>query len=371
MNNNGFIEEIVINNFRNYSAKKIQFCDNFNIIVGDNGIGKTNILEAISLFSNSKGLRGVAHNDLINIDFKETPIQENIFASLHIKLNNFNEDKINILYRNELEGIKKQIKINNNSIKKATEVNDYLKISWLTPQMDGFFINDAANRRKFLDKTVELLYSNHYNDVKKYEFFMKERIKILTTQSINDRWLDIVERKIAKLGVSVATLRNEVIKYLNVIFEEYTSYFPTGELKIAGDVEGLLQTKKAFEVEDFYANRLKENRVSDSRNRRTLFGIHKSDLEVFNKNKNMRADFCSTGEQKMLLISLIIARCVFIKKIDKGANILLLDEMLSHLDKSAKNNLFRELKNLEIQTFISAINKEDFKDFSNNFIELK
>lgn len=361
--NENYISEVMLNNFRNYSIKKIKFFKDFNVIIGNNGIGKTNLLEAISLFSNSRGLRNGKIEELTNI-YKNCLTSSDVLFSLILNFQNNN--KI-LLIQNEN---KKIIKINDEIIKKSSILNNFLQITFLIPQMDMFFNDSPSIRRKFLDKTAELLFIDHYENVKKYDFFIKERMKILTTQNINDNWLNIIEKKISILGVEIANIRNETIELLNKIFINHTKNFPTGEIKIIGEVEDLLKNNKSIEVEDLYLKKLKENRLEDIKNKKTSFGIHKTDINVIHKIKNISANLCSTGEQKILLISLIIARCIFSKQICKGIPILLLDEICSHIDDNTKINLFKELKNLNIQVFLTGIKKEDFSYLTNKYIEL-
>lgn len=362
--NNQYITEIVLNNFRNYSNYKVGFFNDYNIIVGNNGIGKTNLLEAISLFSNSKGIRKANTQELKNIN---NNLNDDILFSVFIKYNVFKEEnKLLILQKED----KKIIKHNDEILKKGSILTNILKITWLTPQMDSFFTGPSADRRKFIDKTAELLFPNHYDNVKKYEFFLKERIKILTTQTMNDKWLDIVEKKIVQLAVSIANIRNNIITCLNNIFENNTSNFPTGYIKIDGVVENMLLNKKSIEVEDFYLKTIFNNRNEDSISKRTNFGIHKSDIVIINKHKNMLASLCSTGEQKMLLISLVFVRVIFTKQLNSGIPILLLDEICSHIDNNTKELFFEELKKLNIQTFLTGIKEEDFTNLSNNFIKI-
>ena len=357
---NNSISKIILNNFRNYDSKVIDFFSDFNIIVAPNGYGKTNILEAISLFNDLRGLRKASIDELKNIN----NTNNSLLFSVCLKFDN--NDKLILLQKED----KKHILFNDENIKKNSFISNLLKITWLTPQMDGFFINSSSERRKFIDKTAELLFIDHYDNVKKYEFFIKERLKILLNQENNNKWLDIVEKKIVSLGVSIANVRNELIGYLNDIFINNTTLFPTGIIKLNGIIENMLEEGNSINVENFYLNKLKENRKTDIDTKRTNFGVHKTDVVVFNKYKNMDASLCSTGEQKMLLLSLIIVRTIFSKNINKGLPILLLDEVCSHIDNNTRNNLFTELKKLKIQTFITGINKEDFVDLSNNFIEL-
>lgn len=355
-----FISRIVLNNFRNYENKILDFFEDFNIIVAPNGYGKTNILESISLFNDLKGLRKATIDELKNIN----TVGKDPLFSVCIKFKN--NDKLVLVQKED----KKSITFNDENIKKSSFLNNLLKITWLTPQMDSFFIGSSSDRRKFIDKTAALLFTDHYDNVKKYEFFIRERLNILINQNKNDKWLDVVEKKIVSLGVSIANIRNEIIGYLNDIFLNNTTLFPVGIIKLDGFTENMLEKNDSITVENFYLNKLRENRDTDMNNKRTNFGVHKTDIVIFNKHKNMKANLCSTGEQKMLLLSLTIVRSIFSKNINKGLPILLLDEVCSHIDNETKNNLFFELKKLNIQTFITGINKEDFTNLSNNFIEL-
>ena len=362
-----YISELVLNNFRNYSYKIFNFANDYNAIVGNNGMGKTNILEAISIFGDSKGLRNADTKDLINIQNQET---NDILFSLFIKIQNSDYEKILITCKKEEGSYKKNITVDGEQVKKQSILNEIFKINYITPQMDTFFLDSSSLRRKFLDKTASLLYVDHYEIVKKYEFFVKERMKILANETKNDLWLDIVEKKITELGVSIASIRNQVVENLNNIFESYNLSFPVGIIEIKGDIENMLLTNKASDVEKYYLNKLKENRIDDFKSKKTNFGLHKSDLIMIHKSKQMPANLCSTGEQKLLLISLVIIRCIFSKNINKGIPILLLDEVCSHLDKNVKELLFKELEKLNIQIFLTGLEEGDFNNLTQNIIKL-
>lgn len=366
-----FISEIVINNFRNYKNYKFSFSDNFNIIYGNNGVGKTNLLEAIYFFQELKSFKGVDINNLVNIYSEKTEfLPSNVLFSLFIKLENFDINSVSVVYTKENDEIKKIIKINDKVVKKNTELRKIFRITYLIPQMDQFFTETSSIRRKFLDKTASLLYVNHYETVKKYEFFLKERIKILSSEKIDDNWLTIVEKKLAESGVAIASVRNEIVEILNNIFDTYKLRFPIGMFKIKGEIENLLLNNKAINVEKFYLEQLKKNRLSDLKSKRSNFGIHKSDIELIHKKNNISAKFCSTGEQKLLLLSLIIVRCIFAKNLNNGVNILILDETTTHLDCETKNILFYELNQLDMQIFLTGLTKKEFDNLNANFIEL-
>lgn len=362
-----YISEIVLNNFRNYSNRKFKFKNGFNIIVGSNGVGKTNLLESISMFSNSRGMRNADTSELTSFDFSNKLLPEDIKFSIFLKFNN--NEQLLLLQKND----KKIFNYDKKKLKSAKDLSDILKITYLLPRMDSFFTDGKANRRKFLDKTSDLLFINHYENVKKYDFFLKERTKILLTQNLKDKWLDIVEKKISELGVAIAAVRNEIVSYLNEIFCTYTTEFPSSNLTLIGEVEEMLIKYKSLEVEEYYKKTLLKNRNLDTVSKKTNFGIHRSDILMLNKNKGIAANFCSTGEQKMLLLSLIIARVIFSKKIDKGLTILILDEICSHIDYITREKLFYELNKLNIQIFMSGIDINDFshiKNSLNNIIKL-
>jgi DNA replication and repair protein RecF len=359
-----YITEIILNNFRNYTGKKILFNQYFNILAGDNGIGKTNVLESISLFSNSRGLRNASNEELTNVKRDCPFLPPDTLYSLRMVLSS--GEKLSIIQKED----KKIIKINDEVIKRAFILNNFLNITFLTPQMDNFFTDSTGVRRKFLDKTAEILFTEHYENVKRYEFFVKERMKILLEQGSNEKWLDIVEKKITALGVNIAGVRNDVVAMLNSILSNSIKTFPIGNIKINGEIENLLSDKKSTEVESYFLERLRQNRGNDAKDKKTSIGIHRSDILTRNNEKNMRADLCSTGEQKMLLISLILARCIFSKQYGKGVPVLLLDEICSHIDERTKIKLFDRLKDLSIQTFITGLRCDDFSYLTNEFIEL-
>lgn len=359
-----YIAEITLNNFRNYNSKTISFREGINVIVGNNGVGKTNILEAISLFSNFRGIRSANIRELVSITNSNNSLPKDVLFSIFVRFSNL--EKILLLQKDD----GKFFFYNENHLKNSSELSNILGLTYFIPQMDGFFIGTSSNRRKFLDRTSDLLFINHLDNVRKYDFFLKERMKILTTQDKYDSWLDIVERKIAELGASIASVRNNTLEYLNNILQNDIENFPTGRIKLLGDVEKLLLELKATDVENIYRENLAKFRTEDKALKRTNYGVHRSDILLFHKGKNMVANLCSTGEQKILLMSLIVAKTIFSKKISKGTTILLLDEVCSHIDQNTKKILFEELKKLDIQIFMTGINAKDFDNIQNNVIEL-
>ncbi|MDR1495149.1 MAG: AAA family ATPase [Rickettsiales bacterium] len=352
-----YISEVILNNFRNYSNRTFDFCGGFNILVGPNGRGKTSLLEAISLVSDARGLRGAQVDEMVSMNCKRGgTLPDDVMFSVYLKFN----DRDRVVLRQKYD--RKLIKFNDEQLRNTDPLTKILRITYFIPQMDQFFMEDRPARVKFLDRTADMLFVSHYANVKKYEFFLRERIKILLTNANQNRWLDIVEKKIAELGTAIADVRNRIISRLNQIFLEYTTEFPMEHLNILGEVENGFSDRRALEIENFYRRTLFSNRDIDRETKKTNFGVHRSDLSVSNRVNGVKAELCSSGEQKMLLLSLIVTRAIFSKQINSGATVLLLDEACSHIDETAREKLFFELGKLDIQSFITGTDPGYFKN---------
>jgi DNA replication and repair protein RecF len=345
------ISKITLNNFRNHSTKSFQFDDNINVIYGNNGAGKTNILEAISLFKRGRGLRS---NDLEEMVYNQS--QNNTFT-IYSELRNHKEIANCATSFDKTNG-KRIFQVNNT---KTNSIKNFPAIIWLTPKMDNIFAEQKTIRRKFLDKIVSDIDQNHSTRINSYEKCLKERM-ILLLQNKDKKWLEIIERKIAELGVAIAIARNETIEHLNKAILLNESNFIKINIEIIGEIEQLAQDKKALEVEELFVAKLYQNRSIDYQSGRNLFGVHRSDFTALLLNKNITANLCSTGEQKSILIAITIARARINSFFNQPKSILLLDEIVSHLDETKKTDLFKELQKLDIQGFLTGT---DSKIFSN------
>ena len=192
---------------------------------------------------------------------------------------------------------------------------------------------------------------------------------ILLTQKKDQRWLEVLERKIAELGVAIAIARNEAIEYLNKSILLNESNFIKTQIKIIGEIEELAKFKKSLEVEEFFAEKLQQNRRIDLESGRNLFGIHRSDFNAILENKNLTANFCSTGEQKSILIAITIARVRINSFLSLPRAILLLDEIASHLDNKKRSELFMELQILNVQSFLTGTDRNIFSNLDNSFVK--
>lgn len=361
-----YIKNLILTNYRVYENIKFSFKPNINIIYGKNGIGKTNILESLSFLTAGKGMLGANIGDVLRITEKSTNNYNwTIFAN--IEDNNI-ADTIAIYSENDNNTLKKKIKINGNIVRSQEELNKILNVIWLTPDMQTLFIDEKANRRKFLDRIVYIVDSNHSSRINKYEFLVKERMKVLQdSKKFDEHWLTVLEEKIAETGISIAVARNQVIRHLNRILVNYDFNFPKFIITIDGKFENLLLDNiTAMQAEEEFRKILRDNRQQDNETKRTTEGVHKSDLRLFYQTKNMDAQFCSTGEQKLFLISFTILKALLCKELNKPQPIILLDEVFSYLDKNKKLELFNELLKLNVQSFITGTDISIFSDILPN-----
>lgn len=266
----------------------------------------------------------------------------------------------------------KEIRIDGETYKNSTVLGDFVRAIWLTPSLDRLFTGPAAERRKFFDRFVTGFDPAHNARTSRFEKAMRERNKLLEKNIMDDVWLAGVEGQMAEQAVAIAAARREVALHLSALLEAGSeSAFPFARIAMEGDLEQLIGEKPAIEVEDIYLQKLKDNRAYDQASGRTQFGPHKSDLMAWHGRKNIEAKKCSTGEQKALLIALLLAHAKLVTQVAGDAvTIMLLDEITAHLDAHRRAALFEELGDLDAQLFMTGTDHDLFSaitDKSNVF----
>ncbi len=350
-----FLSQLKLNNFRNYQSKNFEFGAKITAIFGKNGVGKTNILEAISLLNKGQGLKGA---DLDEMIYQENPLQN---FTIYSQINN--HPHIENIGTSYLVSENKRIfQVNNKILISSSRYKNFPAIIWLTPQMDNLFCSSKTLRRKFLDKIVADIDPSHNSRINAYNHSIRERISLLNRFSNGENWLDIVERKIAELGTAIASARNEAMNYLNQTILQGSDNFTKAQIQIIGETENLAANHKAIEVEEMFVEKLKANRKLDAKTSRTSFGVHRSDITAILLDKKIEAKFCSTGEQKSILIALTFSRIRLFSLLGLPMAILLLDEIVSHLDNQRRSDLMKEIVGLECQSFLTATNRDFFSD---------
>lgn len=359
-----WLSSLSIANFRNYSELKINTDSSPVIITGENGAGKTNILEAISLLIPGKGIRAEKISDLQR---NGTDAAKNPWVL--IANSNINNEENIIATGLEFtlaNSAKRIIKVNSNKIKKQSELNEYISILHAIPKMDHIFNSGSKLRREFIDNLTGVFDLSHFDNLKIYEKFLRERRKLLQNYQKNSAWLDSVEKTIAESAVIIATARKHSAELITKFLKKYDSAFPKADIRVSGYIEDLLDVMPALQAEEEYLAKLNQTREFDFISGITKYGPHRSDLQVFYPNKMLLASNCSTGEQKSLLISILLAAALARQEWYGFAPIMLLDDFFAHLDENIRHNLLKEIVNLRLQAWITSTDKEFFLKFSKN-----
>ena len=353
------IRNLALTNYRNHLDLSLSFENTPVVIIGNNGVGKTNILEAISLLSPGKGIRGNSLDQITNHHSKTKQWRVNsIIDSVHGKL------ELSSFYSHE-KSKKREILINDQRVKNQGELAEIFSIIWLTPLMDQIFIGPKTPRRKFIDKLVYNFDEHHAARVNKYEKLVAERLKILKSNISNNIWLNSVEKQISEIGVAIAVARTDIINYMQNMIDCSDGSFPKAIIKIKGEIEEMVAHKTSLQIEEQYAHDLRESRRKDFLSERTNIGVHRSDLEVYHHEKNTNAKDCSTGEQKALLLTIILAQAASRIKWKSSTPVILLDEVIAHLDQKRRHELFEKLLSMKIQFWLTGTDKETFSELGN------
>lgn len=371
------IKKLTLTYFRNYPHLRLDIDHNHIVLTGPNGAGKTNVLEALSFLSPGRGLRRAKLIELSRIDPKEIDITDMDTNSkrpwgvvAHIEQEKI-ETKIGTgcIFENGSDETIRALHIDDKNVKNQSELGNILTLVWMTPQMDRLFIEGSDNRRRFLDRLVFTFDSSHTTRSTQYKNALKQRAKLLKEGQADPAWLSALEEEIASHGVAIAAARRYLLGQLNQLLDSRTSPFPKASLAIKGVVETWLENKTALEVETLFRDHLAQHRGTYDHNVPTE-GPHRSDLRVFHLEKNMPAEQCSTGEQKALLLAIVLAHADLQKKTTGAAPILLLDEIVAHLDEKRRKDLFDEIKYLDTQAWLTGTDSSLFNALKNDTLFL-
>ena len=358
-----YIRRLSLTNFRSYHAAQVTL-DRAGpvVLTGANGAGKTNLIEAVSLFAPGRGLRRATMEELA---FAEGDggwaISAEIEGMLGLGMLGTGIDPP----ADEESSPTRRYRVDREPVSSATAFADHLRVVWLTPAMDPLFNGPASERRRFLDRLVLAVDAQHASRVSALERSLRSRNRLLEDQRGDPHWLDAIEHETAEVAVAVAAARAETVARLSSALEQARGdapEFPFARIALEGWMEELLPSHSAVEVEDRYRALLKENRGRDAAAGRTLEGPHLSDFAVTHAAKNMPASNCSTGEQKALLIRLVLAHARLIRDMTGFAPLLLLDEVVAHLDPGRRAALYDALSSLDAQVWMTGADPAAFGD---------
>jgi DNA replication and repair protein RecF len=341
--------------FRNYETSTLLFDGRHVVFTGENGSGKTNLLEALSLLSPGRGLRRAVYADAVR---QGTEDGFSIFAQID---GMEGEVEIGTGVGPGADAGTRRVRINGTEAKSADELLDHLRILWLTPSMDGLFTGPAADRRRFLDRLVLSLDPAHGRRAADFDRAMKMRNRLLEERPNDAAWLSSVEAQMASLGVAMTLARSEMIGLLARLGNEGArGAFPQAGLALAHFLEDA-GGAPAIDLEDRYLGMLEAGRIADRAAGRTLQGPHRTDLLVTHRDKEMDAARCSTGEQKALLTGMILAQARLTANLTGFAPILLLDEVAAHFDHRRRQSLFDLIDELGGQAFMTGTDRGLFE----------
>ena len=349
-----------LKDLRNYTALDLAFAAALIVLTGPNGAGKTNLLEAISLLTPGRGLRRATFEEIVR---NGSAAGWTVAATVR---RNGEETRLGtgLIAGGPGEARTRRVRINFAPAPSADALLDYLRVLWLTPAMDGLFAGPAGERRRFLDRLVLTIDSGHARRARDFERLLTQRNRIIE-ESGDAGWLDAVEAELAAHAIAVALARAETVALLSARMEREAGdagAFPAGRISVVGDFERLLIGQSAAAAELRYRGLLAEGRAADRAAGRTLEGPHRSDLQVMLAAKDTPAARSSTGEQKALLIGLVLAHAELVSEMTGLRPILLLDEVAAHLDPTRRAALFERLAALGSQAFLTGTDRVFFAD---------
>jgi DNA replication and repair protein RecF len=354
------VTRLVLNNFRNYREARLTIGTAPVVLTGPNGAGKTNLLEAVSFLAPGRGLRGAG---LTEIDRRVQPGPAEAtggWAVAAVVATRRGSIRIGT-GREANSGERRVVRIDGDPVRSHATLGERLGVLWLTPPMDRLFIEGPGGRRRFLDRLVLGLDPAHGSRVAAYEHALRERSRLLRDGPRDPAWLAALEEVMAEQGVAVAAGRRETVQRLDRACAEAEGPFPSARLALGGTVETWLAEMPALAAEAQFAETLAANRQSDAQAGGALLGPHRSDLQVSLAANGIAAASASTGEQKALLVSIILAQARLQRAMRGEPPLLLLDEIGAHLDASRRAALFDALLRLDSQTWLTGTDQALFE----------
>lgn len=350
------IGSLTLTDFRNYEQASVAFGARLVALVGDNGSGKTNLLEAVSLLTAGRGLRRAQLDDIRR---QGAPAGWSVAARVEGVAG---ETRIGVGHAPGETG--RRVRIDGADARSSEQLLDYLRVLWLLPAMDGLFTGPAGDRRRFLDRLVLAIDPGHGRRVADLEKTLRARNRLLE-EGGSAAFLDAVEAQLAPLAVAVGFARRETVALLQARIRQQGDLglpFPLAGVELAGEFERDCEGIAAYDIEDRYREQLAATRMRDRAAGRTLYGPHRSDLAVRHLAKDMPAALASTGEQKALLIGLVLAHAEVTSQTAGMTPVLLLDEVAAHLDPGRRRALFSRLAELGLQVLMTGTDSQLFVD---------
>lgn len=354
----GRVTRIALSRFRSYAATTLEPEAPLVALVGPNGAGKTNVLEALSFLTPGRGLRRAtlteAAFDQGDGGWAVSANVEGVYGESVLGTGIDGQDP---------ETRTRLCRIDRVPVGSATAFADHIRVVWLTPAMDGLFLGSAGERRRFLDRLVLAVDAEHGARVNALERSLRARNRLLEEHAPDPAWLGAVEHETAELAVAVAAARAETVRRLAGLIaatRDPASPFPWAALALDGAIEAAVLTRPAVAVEDDYRAVLRDSRSRDRAAGRTTQGPHLTDLLAVHGPSGAPAERCSTGQQKALLIGLVLAHARLVAEMAGFTPVVLLDEVAAHLDPERRGALYDALEMLGAQVWMTGADPQTF-----------
>lgn len=355
--NMAYLSQLTLTQFRSYARARLLTDAQPVVLTGPNGAGKTNLLEAISYLVPGRGLRGARLSDVARRPAETSGLSARPWAVAARVTSAEGETEVGTGLATVSEGggvDKRVVKIDGVVERGQAALGRVLSALWLTPAMDRIFLEGASVRRRFVDRLVVGLDPEHTGTVAAYERSLRNRNRLLREGGDDGVWLDAVEDSMARHGVALAARRRDLVVELNRYSGNQSYPFSAAVAAMIGTIEAWLEEQPALAVEDRYRAVLADARQEDAKSGMTTTGPHRSDLETVDRRSGMPAAQCSTGEQKAMLIGLIIAAAQMLNFHSGRPPLLLMDEVTAHLDAVRRDALFEKILDLESQAWFTG-----------------
>jgi len=351
------VSQITLSNFRNYGSLRLDVGEEPVVLTGANGSGKTNLLEAISLLVPGRGLRRSPLSELQNSASAESwavAVELQTTAG-PLRIGTGRDNAVN-----DSEGERRLIHVDGKPTRSQNILAEHIAMAWITPDMDRLLAEGVSARRKFLDRLVYSFDPAHGGRVRVYEKAMRERLCLLREGRADVLWLVALENEMAQAAVAIAAARRHMIDCLRTAIADGGDVFPRADIDVRGTAEDMLDTSPALPVEDALRAAFVKSRNEDAIRGTCAVGAHRSDLRVTHCAKKCPAETCSTGEQKALMIALMLAYVRLLSEARRMTPLFLLDDIAAHLDDFRREALFDEIISIGAQTWLTGTDAETF-----------
>ena len=363
------LQSLALTEFRSYARLDFAVAGRSVYLYGANGAGKTNLVEAISVLGPGKGLRGAAFADLgRRLPGEPDGRPWGVAATF-----GEGEDEVRLSTGADPRDLNKRLIRMDGETVSAARLLDHARLIWLTPAQDRLFIEARSERLRFFDRLVFAAEPAHAASVSAYEKALRERLKLLTDGPADEAWLTLLEDKLAEAGVAMIAARQNAIAALQAEIDDHRGPFPKADLGLAGE---LAKDLESTDLNSYLRDGFRRARPRDAAAGRSLFGPHRIDFAVIFRDKGRPAAEGSTGEQKALLLNIILAQGARLAKPAPNAAapsppLLLLDEVAAHLDPGRRHALFDETHALGLQTFFTGTDLGLFDGLKNRALGVR